>query len=89
MACGKLWPIVKNAILKFMHASVGNSIDYYAYHLQFPLHLACAATFNGCQGLTLHKTVVDFRSLRTRSTLYSPFKDLSARQYAHHTYSIH
>jgi len=29
------------------------------HHLQFPLCLAYATTFNGCQGLTLDKTVLD------------------------------
>jgi hypothetical protein len=29
------------------------------HHLQFPLHLAYATTFNGCQGLTLDKTVLN------------------------------
>jgi hypothetical protein len=43
-------------------ASASNSpphASWTVHRLQFPLRLAYAMTFNGCQGLTLDKTVLD------------------------------
>ena len=49
--------------------------------LQFPLRLAYASTFNGCQGLTLDKTVLDLRTeVFAHSQLYTALSRIRIRQ---------
>ncbi|KAF8235284.1 hypothetical protein L208DRAFT_1257646, partial [Tricholoma matsutake] len=32
------------------------------HHVQYPLWLAYATTFNGCSGLTLNKSIIDLQT---------------------------
>ncbi|KAJ8595571.1 hypothetical protein M405DRAFT_329038 [Rhizopogon salebrosus TDB-379] len=54
------------------------------HHLQFPLRLAYATTFNGCQGLTLDKTVLDLRcSVFVHGQLYTALSRIRVRGDSH------
>ncbi|KAG2139347.1 hypothetical protein DEU56DRAFT_735691 [Suillus clintonianus] len=54
------------------------------HHLQFPLHLAYATPFNGCQGLTLDKTILDLRcNVFTHGQLYTALSRICQRQDSH------
>ena len=49
--------------------------------LQFPLRLAYASTFNGCQGLTLDKTVLDLQTeVFAHGQLYTALSRIRIRQ---------
>ena len=51
------------------------------HHLQFPLRLTYASTFNGCQGLTLDKTVLDLRTeVFAHGQLYTALSRIRIRQ---------
>ena len=51
------------------------------HHLQFPLQLTYASTFNGCQGLTLDKTVLDlWTEVFAHGQLYTALSRIRIRQ---------
>ncbi|KAG1873308.1 hypothetical protein C8R48DRAFT_593961 [Suillus tomentosus] len=54
------------------------------HRLQFPLRLAYATTFNGCQGLTLDKTVLDLRcDAFAHGQLYTALSRIRQRDDSH------
>ena len=51
------------------------------HRLQFPLRLTYTSTFNGCQGLTLDKTVLDLRTeVFAHGQLYTALSRIRIRQ---------
>ena len=51
------------------------------HRLQFPLQLAYTSTFNGCQGLTLDKTVLDLQTeVFAHGQLYTALSRIRIRQ---------